>query len=445
MLKQTVGLSIQFADRKVMVGKRPLRLTKRFFNLYCLLAAARKDDPQQNGGFVDLEQIRHLPYWERNEPISVGKQISRHVLALRKHRGLNLIEAEQKTGGPFRLAVPASSIELDVSTPALLYALALPAKGASEAARHAARAFRFYRFYWTGAGRFDDGLLDLADEAFRGARAEAAAGIQRLAVDIYLQRILERRGDLDAAEGIYRKVPSNLTAAGRFRLWAESRNLVLAAWRQYRRGDIEAAERLNLKALALIQGKGYPQVLGDIYNGLGEVCKARIEYAQALSWYFQALEQWFLAEYFYGFQAVCFNIGRIHRLWGDQLRKNYPKEAKEKYRTALAWVEECTSLCKELGIGYDTCEAEVMLSNLHYHLGTFDKALSSARRAREIAAESSNQRSIVLAARALADVYLVTGKAQQARAVIGETRRTVKRPYLALLGDDLLTLGDENS
>src|SRR5580658_8443890 len=143
MNARTPLLSIKFLDRQINLKGKPLRLTKRFFNLYCYLAAMRIEDPAANGGFVDCEQIRRLPDWTRNDRLSAGKQISRHVLRM-KALGKNMIEAEQRVGGPFRLRVIPSRIRLDVPAPLIFKHFALPgfaSKRAVEWVPGAARVF----------------------------------------------------------------------------------------------------------------------------------------------------------------------------------------------------------------------------------------------------------------------------------------------------------------
>ena len=93
-------------------------LSKRFFYLYVYLAYVRSRQSEEKGGFVELEEIRHLPFWERNNLESVGKQARRHMIMM-DQKGKNLIEAQQKIKGPYRLMVEPGKIHFDAEPQAI--------------------------------------------------------------------------------------------------------------------------------------------------------------------------------------------------------------------------------------------------------------------------------------------------------------------------------------
>src|SRR2546427_7372971 len=70
----------------------------QFYDLYVLLALRRKTDPLP-GGYVDADELLLLPGWVRNDRLSIGKQVRRHVQHMER-LGRNVIEAQQKIMGP---------------------------------------------------------------------------------------------------------------------------------------------------------------------------------------------------------------------------------------------------------------------------------------------------------------------------------------------------------
>jgi tetratricopeptide (TPR) repeat protein len=357
MAKPKPALSISFRNRQISLDGRCLRLTKRFFNLYCYLAVMRLSDPVGDGGYTSCEQIHNLQAWTRNTSASVGKQISRHVLKMKTAK-CNLIESEQKVGGPFRLALPGSRIKMDVPTEIVLKHFSLPPLGKAKTGDWEPKAARsFTEQYWRGVSNFNDGQLSKALRQFRSALDGAVSPHHWLASSFHIQQILERRGDAEEARKLRLEGSKRLKEAGRYHLWAEAKNAALAAWSDYREGRLDVAETAYLKVLAMIQDHGLLDVLGQVHNGLAGIEKNRGHYPEAMAYYLEALNAWLLADYFYGFQAIYFNIAVIQRDWGDSLAKqDLEAAAKEKYETAREWAEACLALCKGMAIGDDTAD-----------------------------------------------------------------------------------------
>jgi hypothetical protein len=93
-------IRISITDRLVLVGERELRLTPKFFRLYCLLAyqrAAGRDC------FVTCRGIHRLQGWGRASVASIGKEIHRHIRQMLK-AGWDLVESPPRgTTKAFRL------------------------------------------------------------------------------------------------------------------------------------------------------------------------------------------------------------------------------------------------------------------------------------------------------------------------------------------------------
>jgi tetratricopeptide (TPR) repeat protein len=431
-------LSIEFANRVIKLGTRPLKLTPRFFDLYCYLAVMRLDDPLHNEGYVDCDQVRALVLWSRNQSLSIGKQISRHVLSMQK-RHRNVIQSGQKVGGPFRLSLAPSRIRLDVPTSTIVAHLALSDVVSTSSTDQLRQFFKFAEYYWRGSDFFNDGRLHEARDSYQRALRVASASHHWLASAFQIQRILERVGEYGKVPALRRAIRNNLSKTGRYQPWAEARNLVLSALTELRNKQLDAAEGLYLKALAKTGSTGPFDVVGYCHNGLGVIEKKRGHFPEAMNHYFKALDAWLLVDYFYGFQSVFFNIGAIYDAWASQMAESgFPDEAKVKYEIAIAWTEGGLNICTKLGIGYDMSEDKVLLSHLYRKLGKVEKAMGFATEALEEAKESGNPRSLALATRQLAKAYLAEGKSDEAARVIQENCSTMKPAFANLLGDPLL-------
>ena len=433
-------LSIEFANRLVRLDHKPLKLSKRFFNLYCYLAVMRKDDPLRNEGYAECEQIRNLPLWGKNQPVSIGKQISRHV-AVMKRRSQNVIQSGQKVGGPFRFARSPSHIKLDVLTGSIVSYLALTDLGPVSMDDQLPRFFRFAEHYWRGSDHFNDGLLVEANKSYGRALRVAPAPHHWLATAFQIQRIHERLGEYEQVSALRLAIRKRLKMTGRYQLWAEARDLAFAALMELRNKRLNAAERFYLRALAKAGNHGLFDVIGSCHNGLEVIEKQRGNFSEAMDHYFRALDAWLLVDYFYGFQSVFFNIGVIYRSWGAQMAESgFPREAKEKYEKAIIWTEGGMSICTKLGIGYDMSEDKVLLSHLYRKIGKIEKALGLATEALNEAKMSGNQKSLALATRQLATALLAKGKKDDAARLIKATYRKLKPVFAALLGDPLLKM-----
>ena len=108
---EEIALIVNVRDAKVCAGDGyAYPLTKRFRYLYYYLALRRLEDPMGRGGYVLPEEVLMLPSWGKNNVVSVGKQIRRHKLEMDKV-GRNIIDAQQKIYGPFRLRSPGGGLD----------------------------------------------------------------------------------------------------------------------------------------------------------------------------------------------------------------------------------------------------------------------------------------------------------------------------------------------
>ena len=107
------SLKVRIENLSVAAGDGFLYpLTKRFFYLYAYLAFQRVGESGVKGGFAGPEQIRHLPFWEKNSFVSIGKQNRRHIVEMER-LGRNVLVPVQRIKGPFGLKIDPADITFD--------------------------------------------------------------------------------------------------------------------------------------------------------------------------------------------------------------------------------------------------------------------------------------------------------------------------------------------
>ena len=418
---RNLAISISLDKREIRVSGRLVKLTKRFFNLYSYLALARLEDQTEEGGYVECEQILQVPYWQRNTPLSVGKQIRRHV----KGQGdQNVIDAVQKIKGPFRLRIPPEEIQFDVPLEEVRAFLGLGHLPSFLTAEQEQNLHQFVQHLWRGQQNFDLGNLKKALTLYRKALEKAIIPEQQATALHQIGRILERQGEYKEAENVYEQAMDCSKKAAQHRIWIKAKTYTFKAWISYRKGNSAESERFYYKALELVRDRGHYRLLGDIYNGLGELQNACGEYEQALRFYHLALEYWSIVHYFYGIQALYYNIGSVYSAWGDRAaEEGHEKVAKRWYRSAIEWTNQCMSLCEALEIAFDTTEDRILLADLHSKLGQVDEALKNAGQAKDLALGAGNKRDLALAYKVLMKVHGARGESKRIKVIFREAKK----------------------
>lgn len=389
-------------------------LTPHFLYLYYYLALKRLHDPAGTGGYADTTEIISLPYWERNDLESIGKQIRRHIVDMEKE-GRNIIEAQQKIKGPFRLILSPDRIKIDVPISRLMDVLDV---------RHIEKLtpkqesdfYKYVECMWEGNVNFDRGYLDKA-LALYGQASDTAINTELKLAALHKTCVtLDRLGNFKDAENITQDL---FTFKGLDEMESATAN-VLEAWVKLRLRQFKEAEKLYFKGLDMVRGRRYYRLMGNIYNGLGLIRKERGQYDEALVFYQRALEYWSLVDYFYGIQAVYFNIGNLYYLWGKR------SKMASYYDTGIEWVERCRSLCETVHISYDTSQDHILLAGLYKKIKKMDKALDYAQTALKMATDAGNKRDIAYSYRILGKVYLEKGMEKQAASAFDECLKYLK-------------------
>ncbi|MDA8088369.1 MAG: tetratricopeptide repeat protein [Nitrospiraceae bacterium] len=399
-----IDLFINVKDSKVRSGDGvEYNLTPHFLYLYYYLALKRLHDPSGSGGFADADEIISLPYWERNDLGSVGKQIRRHIVDMEK-KGLNIIEAQQKVYGPFRFMLLPDEIHIDVPIFELMDLLDVrhihKLKQEEESA-----FYKYVESMWEGDDSFDKGILKKALTFYEKA-SEAAINIElKITAKLKVGRTLERLGDFKNATLICEEILNydGINAVGL------CKTNIFYGWLNYRQRHFQDAEEHYYKAIDNIRGKKYHRLFGDIYNCLGLLRKERGqdgEYDEALRFYQLALEYWSLSEYYYGIQAIYFNIGNLYVAWGDKVGPDNKSIKLYNYQKAIEWTKRCVSLCKKMDIANETSQDHILLAELYLKLNDLDNSLEYAKTANDMALVSGNKRDIGYSYEVLGKIYL---------------------------------------
>jgi len=383
-------------------------LTKKFFNLYLLLALERIDLKSNNSGFVDVSYIAELVFWEKNTTLSIGKQISRHITEMEK-LGRNIIECVQKVNGPFRLLLAPRQIILEENTNNLKSFLGLNNLQNVPMQQNEETFFSFVEKIWEGDIQFNEGNLNKAMIQFESASKEGNNSENVVSAMQRLGRVLERLGKYQKAESTYRKARKVIHSKRPFNYLLLAENNIYHGWLYLRQRKLNQAEKLFHKALDLLRGKAHNRLLGDIYNSFGKIRELNEKLDEALSFYQRALSLWVSINYFYGIQACYFNIGNLYKIWADKdlkLNKYQLNDyAREKYEKAIKWAKECDKICDRTGLGYDTSQALILISYSYFRLENFDKSLSNALTAKEFAEESKNIRDLAASCKRVGAAY----------------------------------------
>ena len=397
-------------------------LSNRFFYLYVYLAYERSKQIEDQGGFVELEKIRHLPFWEKNSLESVGKQIRRHVMKM-EQIGKNLIEAQQKIKGPYRLKIAPRKITIDVDDQSIIEYLRLDKLAVFYAEDQKEDFYEYIEAIIQGDIHFNEGQLNRAANSFEHALNHSFTIDQKVLAMQQLGRIYERLGDYKKALKIYQsaiRILKHGTHADYYNLALTYNNL---AWLYYRKKNIKLAEKTYNLVLNLIRGKTHNDLLGKVHNGLGKIYDVRGKYEEAIGFFKNSLALTCSDSDFYSVSAAYFNIGNIYKKRADELvkrRKNLtkelPRQARDFYLQAIVWAKKCISLTDRAGVGDDTSQDRILVSHCYLMLGDHSEALRYADDAETMATRAGNIRDIAFACEILGDIYLTKNKENKVKA-----------------------------
>lgn len=395
-------------------------LTKRFFYLYAYLAFV-KTEAGQKAGFVDRENIRHLPFWEKNSFASIGKQIRRHIVEMGQ-LGRNVIEALQRIKGPFGLNVDPTKITFDADRESIRRFLGLDRLAVFYSEKDESHLYGFVEEIIQGDIFFNEGLLKKSLESFRRALNQSMTPNQKITVLQRIGRSLERQGDYKEALMTYESAETIIKKDSVIDYYGLASLYNNLAWLHYREGNFELSEKTYFKAFDLIRGKTHNLLLGRIYDGLAVIYEATGRYKEALGFFKNSLSLECLESDFYGISAAYFNIGNIYKRMADHLVKDskipvkeISKEANDLYLQAISWGMKCINLTDRTGVGDETSQDRILVSYCYYRLKKFKKAMAYAKDAEEMASTAGSKRDLALS-------YDLMGKILRAMGGDNETK-----------------------
>lgn len=390
------------------------RLTNRFFYLYVYLAYRRSRQGENDSGFVEREQIHHLPFWEKNSLESIGKQIRRHVI---KMMGKNVIEAQQKIKGPYRLMIDPKNIHFDVDSQVIREHLRLDKLAVYYPEKEGNTFHEYIRAITKGDIHLNEGIVKRAWDSFQQALDQSTTVEHRIIALQRLGKTRERMGDYREALKLFREAIVLIKKKAK----ADYYNLACIynnqAWLYHRMNKFKAAEKTYYQVLNMIRGKTHNDLLGKVHNGLGIIYGSEGKYDEALASFKNALALTCVESDFYGVSAAYFNIGNIYRKKADEIAKKENSslikllwQAEDFYSQAIMWAKKCIDLTARAGVGDDTSQDRILVSYCYYMLGKYNESLEYAREAEKMATTAGNKRDIALSCKMIGKILWTTGK-----------------------------------
>lgn len=408
-------------------------LTKRFFYLYVYLALERIENTFDNNGFVEREELVTLPYWEKNDILSVGKQISRHMNQMERE-GRNIIEAAQKVNGPYRLKIDPSSINFDISLSKVKSFLGLNSMMVASIPKDDPSFYKYIENTYKGAIAINKGRLKRALTYFQQAYEEGRTAEHKIHSLLKIGKILERQGEYKKALNSYKKVVSLIKKGGMHNNLDLAKTYSSLAWLYRSQRDFKLAEKNYHRALEVIRGKQHYQVLGDINNGLGLVQMAYKKYEEAIGFFQKALDCRCMSSDFYGISAAYFNIGTVYQRWADEYVKRQKDTNKvindafvrNNYKKAIELAIKCKDICISAAVGNDTSQDRILAAHCYLQLGELKDALEYAKEAYDMATNSGTKRDIADSAKNLGKIYLKMNEEAKAKGFLKESSKAYR-------------------
>ncbi len=388
-------------------------LTKKFFYLYAYLAYERKKNSLGREGFVDVDRIRHLPFWEKNNLASVGKQISRHITKMEK-MDRNTIEAQQRVKGPFRLSADPGEILFDTDDESTRRFLGLDRLVVFYTEENEEIFYGYTEDIVEGDILFNEGKLEQALNSFHSAMKKSTTADHRVEAILRMGRTLDSLGDYAEASRTYKTAEEIIrkTAVNNYHRLADL--YIRLGMVYYHQGKTSLAQKTFFTARDLIGEKPHNLLLGRIYNGLGIIYQASERYKEAIGFFKNSLSLLSTESDFYGVSAAYFNIGNDSKRMADELTKKrngkvvITTEATNLYKKAIKWEEKSIELTRKACLGAEFSQERIVISYCYYRLGSYKKALEFAEEAKKMASDAGNKRDLALS-------YELIGKILEAR------------------------------
>jgi hypothetical protein len=392
---------VSFEKQNVRIGPSRWLFAKRQSSRFEWLAllAYKRVKPSLNNGWVAIDDIARLPNWAGMTRHHAGTNIGRYLQAL-ESSGLEFVETRSRWVGPYRLKIPPSDIEFDISVAEIerrlklkRHEIEIPREELRRFVFQYARAQRLFNcgrlvpteaLGQTGRWAFAE-FLQLTRDAKLSPRLRLIAYIAALRVLFRLGRFGVARETLVENARLIRKVNDPVLKAQYF---------LAVAWSHQRGGSGTSSNRAVERALGSV--RAYAEDCGDraslgllAYRTAGFLTK-KGRHEESIQQLLYAVEAAIVTGNFDVVQSCCADIGSvIHRL------------GPASYREARAWLLVGVAISRWMGVGRDDAHGEMILGKIYAELGKQPKLSKFwLNRAEKIAERSSNRLN-------LADVKMV--------------------------------------
>ena len=393
-------LLVSFERQNLRLNGRWLFSSRRKmrFEWLALLAINRREK-QPDEAWATLADIGHLPTWIGKAEDHIATNVGRYLQAFERD-GVQLVTAETRWAGPYRLRMAASAIEFDIPISEVQRQLRLRRP---KPPTERAELLRFTHSYVRAQWLISQGRLVVARQRGR-SQDNAYSKLLRMAGDRRFSAKLRLIACLGAVDVLYR--------IGRFqaalRTLVESSRLVHSvrddvlkaryhlalAWSHSRGSSGPVSDQATLKALRFAskfaESGGDRATLGLLAYRTSMYLTKKGRHLEAINQLLQALQAYLLTENYEGVEACCANIGSfVHRLGGHY------------YAEARRWLLTGIAISRWMRIGLDGAHGEMIMGKLYIE-GNRQPGLSWRwlKKAERIAEQAGNQVS-------LADVKMV--------------------------------------
>jgi hypothetical protein len=394
------NLLVSFERQNLRLNGRWLFTSRRKmrFEWLALLAINRRVKPPDDA-WTTLAEVGHLPDWTGKATDHIATNVGRYLQAFER-AGIQLVAAETRWAGPYRLQIAASSIEFDRPIAEVQRQLRL--RRPNPPAQRA-ELLRFTLSYVRAQWLISQGRLVAARQRGRSqdnahSRLLRMAGDRRFSAKL---RLIACLGAVDVLYRIGRFQAALKTLVESSRLVHSVRDDVLKAryhlalaWSHSRGSSGPASDNATLKALrtasAFAECGGDRATLGLLAYRTSMYLTKKGSHLEAINQLLQALQAYLLTENYEGVEACCANIGSfVHRL------------GKHYYAEARRWLLTGIAISRWMRIGLHGAHAEMIMGKLYIE-GNRQPGLSLRwlKRAERIAEQAGNQVS-------LADVKMV--------------------------------------
>lgn len=390
-LSSMPNLLVSFERQNLRLNGRWLFSSRRKmrFEWLALLAINRRVKPPDEA-WTTLAEVGHLPDWTGKATDHIATNIGRYLQSFER-TGAQLVAAETRWAGPYRLQIAASAIEFDIPIAEVQRQLRLRRP---EPPAQRAELLRFTLSYVRAQWLVFQGRLVAVRQRDR-SQDNAYSRLLRMAGDRRFSAKLRLIACLSAVDVLYRigRFQAALrTLVQSSRLVHSVRDDVLKAryhlalaWSHSRGSSGPASDLATLKALrtasAYAEDGGDRATLGLLAYRTSMYLTKKGQHVEAIGQLLLALQAYLLTEDYDSIQACCAIIGSVvHRL------------GEEHYTEARRWLLAGIAIARWMKIGLDDAHAEMILGKIYVENG-HQPALAKwwLMRAERIAERAGNQ------------------------------------------------------